>query len=167
MRKLWGIGVLYKKNSLSFVLAGTYLSNILCSVCTEQKLPGDTKRMKEKKSFDTILAFFVRNMLFSSNQCRMHFEKIVCKIPKIFTWSFLLMHAFAFGNYYFLTVGDRCGLLYVRAGVAEPGGGAEGCKLGCANKDSSNPYLHSLVQVHPTIYIYRNKTCSFKRLLYC
>ena len=55
------------------------------------------------------MAFFVRNMLFSSNQCRMHFEKIVCKIPKIFTWSFLLMHAFAFGNYYFLTViGAAC-----------------------------------------------------------
>ena len=82
---------------------------MLCSICTEQKLPGDNKRKREKKSFDTILAFFVRNMLFSSNQCRMHFEKIVCKIPKIFTWSFLLMHAFAFGNYYFLTViGAAC-----------------------------------------------------------
>ena len=86
------------------------------------------KERKKKKSFDTILAFFVRNMLFSSNQCRMHFEKIVCKIPKIFTWSFLLMHAFAFGNYYFLTViGAACYM-------CEQGWWNRGCSMqGCAN----------------------------------
>ena len=86
-----------------------YLYLICFAVYAPNKNCLATLKERRKKSFDTILAFFVRNMLFSSNQCRMHFEKIVCKIPKIFTWSFLLMHAFAFGNYYFLTViGAAC-----------------------------------------------------------
>ena len=109
MRKLWRIGVLYEKKIVCRLYLQVCIYIIGFAVYAPNKNCLATLKERTKKSFDTILAFFVRNMLFSSNQCRMHFEKIVCKIPKIFTWSFLLMHAFAFGNYYFLTViGAAC-----------------------------------------------------------
>ena len=47
----------------------------------------------------------------------MHFEKIVCKIPKIFTWSFLIcvwVCMFAFGNYFL------AGLLLLRVVIRRP-----------------------------------------------